>query len=174
MNRRAKVVSVILHVLLIVVVYVFQSMIFPYIPVFGLYPLLLPITSTGIAVYGGCNAGGIAGLFAGMLCDVSLNQPTGVFMVLLTLTGLFIGALADTIMTRGFVTFFLSCVGILVLSAFIQIFPFLLFSTVPQAALLNIGIWQTVYSLIFAFPLWFFVRALSRRAQEASSRERPL
>jgi len=174
MNRRAKVISIILHALFVIMVYIFQGMIFPYLRVYGMVPLLLPIACAGIAVYEGCHAGGIAGLFAGILCDASFNEPVGVFMILLTLSGLFIGALADTVLTRGFVSYMLACIGILVLSAFVQIFPLIFFAGIPYRPLLTVALWQTVYSLVFTIPLWLFVRSLGKRAQEAASRERPL
>ena len=174
MKRRAMIVSIILHALLLLTVYVFQGMIFPYLRINGLVPLLLPIVCVGVAVYEGCHTGGIVGLFAGVLCDASFNQPIGLFTILLTLAGLFVGALADTVLTRGIVTYILSCIAILVVSAFVQIFSPLFFSNAPQAPLLYISLWQTLYSLFFALPIWFFVRALGKHAQAASSRERPL
>ena len=174
MKRRAIVISVALHALLLVIVYVFQGMIFPYVRIYGLVPLILPIVCAGVAIYEGCHAGGIMGLFAGILCDVSFNQPIGLFMIVLTFSGLFFGALADTVLTRGFVTYLFSCVVILLISAFVQIFPFLFFAGILQTTLLDIFLWQTLYSLFFAIPIWFFVRALGKRAQGASERVRPL
>ena len=174
MKRRAFVISVALHALLLVTVYVFQGMIFPYIRIYGLVPLLLPIVCAGVAVYEGCHAGGITGLFAGILCDVSFNQPVGVFTIILTLAGLFFGALADAVLTRGFVTYLLLCIAILFISSFAQIFPFLFFAGHSQVPLLTVTLWQTLYSWLFAVPIWFFVRALGKRAQDASSREKPL
>jgi rod shape-determining protein MreD len=173
-KRRAFIISIIYHALLLLIVYIFQGMIFPYVRILGLIPLLLPIVSTGVAVYEGCHAGGIAGLFAGILCDASFNEPVGLFTVLLTFSGLLIGALADTVVRRGFVTYILSCIAVLAVSAIIQIFPILFFTTTPNAPLLSIILRQTAYSLVFTIPLWFFVSALGKRAQEAASRERPL
>jgi len=158
----------VLHTLLLTVVYVFQGMIFPYLRLYGFTPLLLPIVSTGVAVYEGRYTGGIVGIFAGILCDVSFNEPAGVFTVLLTITGLLTGYVADTVMTRGFATFIICCAAVLALSAFVQVFP-LLYSNVPLQSLLSTAIRQTVYSLLFAFPIWFFVRALGLRAQRVSS-----
>ena len=168
-NRRAFIVLIALHALLLIIVYVFQGMIFSYIRLFGLVPLLLPIVSTGAAVYEGRHAGGIAGLFAGILCDISLNESVGVFTVLLTILGLLVGLLADTVITRGFATFFLCCAAVLAVSAFVQMFPLMFFRNVPPAPLLVLALWQTVYSLVFAVPLWFFVRTLGNRAQRVKS-----
>ena len=174
MKRRTLIVSIVLHALLLMVVYIFQSMIFPYLRLAGLAPLLLPIVSTGVAVYEGRYTGGIVGLFAGILCDVSFHQPTGVFTVLLTLLGLLIGTLADTVIARGFVTFFLCCVAVLAISSLVQMFPFVFFEDVSPGLLWPTALWQTVYSLIFTIPIWFFVRALGKRAQRVSPSGRPL
>ena len=174
MKRRTQIISIILHALLLTIVYVFQGMIFPYIRLFGFVPLLLPVVSTGVAVCEGRYAGGITGIFAGILCDISFGEPAGVFTVLLTLTALLIGTLADTIVTRGFATFMISCAIVLTFSAFAQMFPLLFFENVPPQLLISTAIRQTAYSILFAFPLWFFVRALGNRAQRVSSSGRTL
>ena len=171
MNKRELIISILLHALLLVIVYVFQGMIFPFIRINGLVPLLLPIAGTGIALYEGRDTGGIAGLFAGILCDISFNQPAGVFTVLLTLTGLIVGALADTVVLRGFVTYFISCAAVLIVSAFIQMFPLMILPeySVSLLTLLPVAIQQTIFSLIFVLPIWFFIQALGRRADRVSS-----
>jgi len=173
MKRRTLIVSIALHALLLMIVYIFQSMIFPYLRLAGLAPLLLPIVSTGVAVYEGRYTGGIMGIFAGILCDVSFHQPAGVFTVLLTFTGLLIGTLADTVIMRGFVTFFLSCVVVLAICALIQMFPLVFFEDVPPRLLWWTALWQTVYSLFFTLPIWFSVRSLGKRAQRVSPSGRP-
>jgi len=167
MKKRILIISILLHTLLLVVVYVFQGMIFPFMRLNGLVPLLLPIASTGVALYEGRDTGGVTGLFAGILCDISFNQPAGVFTVLLTLSGLIVGTLADTVVLSGFVTYYICCGAVLVVSAFVQMFPLMLLPdySVSLLSLLPVAIQQTIYSLILAFPIWFFVRALGKRAE---------
>ena len=174
MKRRSIIISILLHALLLILVYIFQSMIFPFIRLLGLAPLLLPIVSTGVAVYEGRDAGGITGLFAGIFCDISFNEPVGLFTVLLTITGLLIGTLADTTITRGFVTYLLCCAAVLSASAIAQIVPFLFIRNAPIQPLISTAIQQTIYSLVFTLPIWFFVRALGKRAQRVSPSGRPL
>jgi len=169
MKRRTQVISVILHAVLLTIVYVFQGMIFPYMRLYGFVPLLLPIVSTGVAVCEGRYAGGTAGIFAGILCDISFGEPVGVFTVLLTVSALIVGTLADTVVTRGFAPFVIACAAVLIVSAFAQMFPLLFFESVPLQPLIATALRQTAYSLVFAFPLWFVVRALGARAQRASS-----
>jgi len=174
MKRRTIIVSIILHAVLLLTVYIFQGLIFPYLRLAGLAPLLLPIVSTGVAVYEGRFTGGVMGLFAGIFCDISFNDPTMVFTVLLTITGLLIGTLADTVIMRGFATYFLSCAAVLAIAAFVQMFPIVFFEEVMPQQLLRTALWQTAYSLLFALPLWFFVRALGKRAQRVAPSGMPL
>jgi len=164
-DRGALIVSIILHALLLTIVYVFQGMIFPYLRVNRLVPLLLPVLSTGVAVYEGRYTGGITGIFAGILCDVSFNEPAGMFTVLLTVTGLLVGMFSDAVITRGFAAFFICSAAVLAVAAFAQMFPLMFFDGIPLRPLLATALWQTVYSLLFTFPLWFFVQALGKRAQ---------
>jgi len=173
MKRKTLIISISLNALLLLMVFVFQGMVFPYIRIAGLSPLLLPLVGTGIAVHEGRVAGGIAGIFAGMLCDLSLNEPVGLFTVLLTFTGLVIGTLADCAVTRGFVTYFLFCAAVLALSAFIQMFHLLYFGNIAISQLMPTAIWQTAYSLIFAFPIWFFIKAIGKRVYRESYSGRP-
>jgi len=166
-------VSILYHAMLLIAVYMLQGMILPYLKFSGLVPLLLPIVSTGVAVYQGRVAGGVVGIFAGILCDISFNEPVGLFTVLLTFTGLVAGLIADTVMSRGFATYYICCAATLIIAALTQMFPLLFFERVPSTPLLTMALRQTIYSLIFAFPLWFFLRALGKRAQRVSP-SRPL
>jgi len=170
MKKRILIITILLHALLIVTVYVFQGVILPFMRLNGLVPLLLPVASTGIALYEGRYTGGIAGLFAGILCDISFNHPVGVFTVFLTLSGLVVGTLADTVILRGFVTYYICCSAVLIVSAIVQMFPLVVspLYSIPIQSLLSIAIQQTIYSLIFALPIWFFVQSLGRWTERMS------
>jgi len=170
MKKQEFIVSILLHALFIVSIYVFQGVIFPHMRLAGLVPLLLPIACTGVALYEGRYYGGITGIFAGILCDISFNQPAGVFTVFLTLVGLVIGTIADTVVLRGFVTYYISCAVVLVLSSFIGMIPLIIspLQNIPVQALITTAVQQTLYSLVLAFPIWFFVRALSKRTDRVA------
>jgi len=170
MRKQELIISILLHALFIISIYVFQGVIFPHMRIAGLVPLLLPIACTGIALYEGRYYGGITGIFAGILCDVSFNQPAGVFTVFLTLTGLIVGTIADTVVLRGFVTYYISCAIVLALSSVIGMIPLIIspLQNVSMQAILTTATQQTIYSLILAFPIWFFVRALSKRTDRVA------
>lgn len=151
------------HIIFIIIVYIFQSMIFSYIPILGTYPVILPIAVVGIATFEGSSRGGGYGLLAGTLCDISFHQPVIIMTVTLTVIGIVVGILSETIMSRGFPTFIICCLGALILTAFVSMFSLLFFSGVDMSVLLTVGLQQTLYSMLFAVPIYFIVRALGRR-----------
>jgi len=165
LKKQVLITNVLLHALLLITVYILQSMFFPFMRIGGLVPLALPLVVAGVALYEGKYTGGVVGIFAGILCDMSFNNPVGVFTVFLTIAGLVIGALSDTIVLRGFVTYYIACAGILILSAMVQMFPMMFLQGYPFHFLIDTAIGQTVYSLILAFPIWFPVRALAKRVE---------
>jgi uncharacterized membrane protein YeaQ/YmgE (transglycosylase-associated protein family) len=99
-----------------------------------------------------------------MLCDISFNQPAMVMTVTLTAVGIVVGLLSETVMARGFPTYFLGCAGALILTSFVSFFGLLFFKNVEITALLETAAMQVLYSMIFTIPIYFIVRALGRRS----------
>lgn len=151
------------HILFIIIIYIIQSMVFTYIPINGIFPVLLPIAVVGLATFEGSSRGGGYGLLAGILCDVSFNQPVIVMTVVLTAVGIIVGVLSETIMARGFPTYFLSCAAVLVMTSFVSIFPLVFFANVEFSALLRTGVLQVLYSIVFTLPIYPIVRSLGRK-----------
>lgn len=174
-KRITTAISILLHALFLIIVYIFQGAIFPYLRLGGLVPLLLPVAVTGVALYEGCDTGGVFGLFAGILCDVSFNQPVGTFTVVLTAVGLGIGILSDSVILSGFISYYLCCAAVLFFCAFVQMTPIIaLPNNIPPYEILMKVSTQTLYTLAVAFPMWFPVRALGRRAEHITPSGRML
>ena len=159
-KRQAAIITIILYAVLLLVVYIFQSMILPFIRVGGLVPLILPIVSTGIAISVGRFAGGVSGLFAGMFTDLSLNQPLALFTVILTISGVVIGTAAETVFAKKFGTYFISCVAVLAFCSVVHLLPLFIAGSAPILTLLNTSLWEIVYSLVFTIPIWLAIRAI--------------
>ncbi|HHT17873.1 MAG TPA: hypothetical protein GXZ77_09240 [Papillibacter sp.] len=154
----------ILHIVFIVAVYMLQAMVFPYLPVGGYVPVLLPIAVVGIALFEGAFRGGGYGLLAGMLCDVAFHQPVLAMTITLTAIGIACGVLSETILARGFPSYIVCCFAALMLTSFVSMFSLLFYAGVDPFSLFQIALGQSLYSLIFACPLYFFVRLLARSA----------
>ncbi|MDR0839057.1 MAG: hypothetical protein LBN99_05385 [Oscillospiraceae bacterium] len=163
--KRRHVISFAYHALFLIIVYVVQALVLPYITALPSIPLILPLAAVGAAMFEGGSRGAAAGLFAGALCDLSMNQPIASFTVLFTVMCLAIGILSDTVIARGFAPYFLMCVGALALCSFVQMFTLLFFDDVPPRGLLTEALRQGLVSLPFTVPVYFGARGLVRRKE---------
>jgi len=163
-NKNA-VLSPALHALLLLVVYILQAEVFSYIRIFGYTPALLPLAAVAVGMLEGCQRGSIFGLFAGIFCDISFNQPAATMTLTLTLLGLFAGYLGETVVRRGLLALFVCGFGALMLTAFIQMFGQLFFENTPAGPLLLTALCQALCSLIFVLPLYWAVGYIARRTR---------
>lgn len=158
------ILKILLHLPLLLLAYILQDMIFTRLEVFGARPLVLPVAVAAVAMFEGSVRGGIFGLAAGILCDASLGQPAVLFTILLTVCGLTVGILGETVLARGFPSFLTCCTGTLVLCVFCQALPLLIYAGAPIRALAMTALAQLVYSILFALPVYRMARTLSRLA----------
>jgi rod shape-determining protein MreD len=163
--KRDFIIKLMFRILLLLSVYILQAMVFPYLPLWGVTPVLLPMVVVGVALFEGYVTGGIFGIFAGILCDMSFNQPTIMFTLVLTGVGLLVGLMSDTVLARGFPSFLLCSILALMITAFFQMFGLLFYENVPLASLIDTALYQTLYSIIFSIPMYYASRAISRRVQ---------
>lgn len=160
--KNGKVLKYLALIGFVFVVYILQSMIFTHIALFGAKPLLLPVAAVCIGLYEGGERGAVTGIIAGMLCDLSFNQPTVEFTLLLTAIGLLSGILFEYYLDRGFPSCLLVCALVLIISAFVQMFPLLIYRHVQLISLLKTAFIQTAYSLVFAIPFYHICRLIGK------------
>lgn len=165
MTKGQATAAVVLHAVYLLTVYILQSLVLPHFRVINSVPLLLPLAAVGIALFEGGTKGGVFALFAGILCDLSFNQPTIMFTVILTVIGILVGFLAETVVARGFPAYVALCAAALIIVTFVQMASLLFFAGAAQTVLLKTAAIQIVYSLVFTLPLYFISRALGKSAQ---------
>ncbi len=146
----------------LLILYILQSTLFTHIELLGVKPLLLPVAAAGISLFCGRVEGGVFGLFAGILMDLSYNQLTVQFTLLLTFLGVLLGLLSDTVLVQGFPSFLLSCVLELALISVYQVLSAAVLHSAPMAAAAGVGLRQTAYSLLFSLPVYYFSRFYCR------------
>ena len=142
--------------------YVLQAAVFPYLPILRTKPLILPVVSMAIAVYEGHVRGGAWGLAAGILCDCALSQPTVVFTLLLTLLGVGVGLLGETVLTRGYASYAVTAAAGLFLCGVIQTLRLALYAGANLFLLMGLILVQTLYSMLFSIPAYLSARRISR------------
>lgn len=163
MSNAAKdiLIRIITHTLMLLVLFVLQSMVFSRLRVMGAAPLILPVTVVGVALSEGATWSGAFGIAAGIFCDASYMETTVFFTVLLPILGVLAGLLSELFLTQGLLSYLLCCVLTLAIIAFFQLFAFLVFRDVSPQALMITALLQTIYSLILAVPVYYFTKAVS-------------
>ena len=157
-----RVIKVILYAVILIISYLLQAMAFVRTGLFGIRPLVLPTAVVSVAVFEGSEKGSLFGLFAGMLCDLSMAQPMIEFTLILTLVGAGVGLLADKLLSRGFPTYVICSVAALAAASAVQTIGAILFSNASGADAFYVAWRQTLCSLIFVWPLYYPARAIAK------------
>ena len=159
-------------ILVMLLCYFLQSAVFSRLPIFGVCPLILPLAAAGAGLLGSSAWGGAFGLLCGILCDAALGGGGLLFTVAMTVMGFFCGFLGDFVLARGFPSYLLLSLGVLLVSAILQMFGLLVFDRVPLWPLAYMGLKQTLASAVFILPLYFCLRRALRcwrRSRERTS-----
>lgn len=154
--------KILIYGLFLFFIYILQSVVFSRLTLFGVKPVIFPLAVVCTAMFEGCVKGGIFGLASGILCDISYNQPTIQFTLILTVLGIFIGVLTDTIFAKGFPTYLIASIFAILLCTFAQIFGLLIFHGIAFRQLFYPAAFQFLYSLLFLLPIYISVRSISR------------
>lgn len=151
------------HTLILLLLFVLQGMVFSRLRIVGIAPLILPVSVVGVALFEGPTWGGGFGIAAGLLSDLSSTDTLVFFTVLMLIFGIFIGLMGEYVLARGFPSFLICSVLALLITAFLQMFGFLVFAGVPAVALIQVALGQSLYSAVFILPIYYLSRILSRR-----------
>ncbi|MBQ8830381.1 MAG: hypothetical protein IJ017_02135 [Oscillospiraceae bacterium] len=162
--RRETVLDIVYNGIFLLVLYVLQAGVFPWFAE-GAVPLLLVIAAAGLSHFTDSGRGAVLGLFCGILCDVALGRPTIIYTVTLSIIGLFLGYLGDTILSRRFPSYLICCLGALVVVSFVQMFALLFFEDVAIFPLLITAVIQIVTSMVCAVLLYPVIKWISRKSR---------
>lgn len=159
----AKIRKAILCFLVLLGVLLLQDIVLSRIEIFGVRPMIIPIAAASIGYFNGGVWGGVFGILAGLSADASLNGSSVMMTVLFPAIGFFAGALPMFLISRRFLSFFLVNLGALLLTAFFQMFRFLVFTDTAAGPLLLTLALQTLWSAPFIFVVYYPCRAIARR-----------
>ena len=162
-RKKRAILKVLRYGLFLLVLYILQGLIFSHFKIFGSVPMLFPMAVIGVALFAGINTGGVFGLFAGILCDISLNETAALFTITYTIIGLLIGTLSESVITRSMLSYCILSLLALMLTAFFQMFSLLFFVGERPELLVETAVIQTLVSLIFLFPIYAVTRLIIRR-----------
>lgn len=139
-----------------------QDIILSRIELLGVKPFITPIAVAAVGYFTGGVWGAVFGLLAGLSADASLNGSDVMMTVVFPIIGFFSGALPMFLMSRRFISFFIISLGASVLTALCQLFRFLVFTDTRVLPLLVTGVLQVLWSLPFAFVVYYLCRRVSK------------
>lgn len=129
-------------------------------------PFFVPVIVTAIGMWEGGVWGAVLGGFTGLYCDMNMLDSSVLLLVLFTAFGFFSGVLADYLINRRFVAYLMLTAMALLLAALCQGFPLWAFHGTSLGLLLPVVLVQTLWSVPFAVPAYFAVKAISGQTRE--------
>lgn len=155
-------IKILLYIPLLLIAFILQAGIFALLPIAGAKPLILLAAVVGVAFFNGCKHGGGFGLAAGMLCDISYNQPTAEFTVMFTLIGICIGLLTDSLLAKGFPAFLICSICAFLICGILETLNPIIYEGAEVIPLMKVVANQLLYSLLFILPSYYTARFIYR------------
>lgn len=154
-----------LYFMLLIMFVLFQDAVFVHVAPFGVRSFFMPALVTAVGLFEGGWRGGVFGLAAGVLADLSGTSIRLMFTLLYPLMGFTVGLLTEFLFNRRFYVYAISALIALFLSAFCQMFGLLTAHPEVAGALWKTCILQTLWSIPFIFPAYYACKALPRRLE---------
>ena len=167
----SKLRKAILYLLYLLGVLLVQTEILSKITVLGVRAMVVPAAVAAAALFENGRGGALFGLAAGYFTDLVFPETTVWFTILFTLCGYGIGLGGKYVLRKGFVTYMVLAVLMLLLGTLGQMFPFLFGGGAAAAAALRTGLLQTLWSLPVT-PLFYFpCRAIASSRKDFPAHE---
>jgi len=144
-------------------VWLLDAYILPRWPVFGISPMLLPLTVAAVAVLEGAYAGTGFGMAVGLLWELAYPGGFGGLVIAMALAGMVMGAVSQYALSQSFLTCLLCSAGVLSLLDLLRVLAHLLAKTAALPALLSVAVPEVLLSLLWTPAVWFlFLRIHAR------------
>lgn len=153
----------VVYALLLLVFWLLQVVILSHITVLGVHAVIMPALVVAVGLFEGGWRGGMFGLAAGIICDLSYTTPTVLFTVLFPIFGFVEGFLTEFLINRRFYAYFVSAAGALMISGVLSMMRLLLSQPDSRAALWGSCITQVLLALPFAVAAYYACLAVPRR-----------
>ncbi len=150
-----------LYAVYLLVVLLFQDMVFSNLRIAGVRPMFSPAAAVAAGMFEGGVWGGMFGLVLGLFSDMTFTENTALFTVLFPVFGFFSGALTQFLATKRFVAYIPVAILALFITAFAQMFGvWIADSSSASWYFLRTAILQGLWSIPLALPLYFPCRAM--------------
>ena len=163
MTRRDFLIKWLVYTLALLPILILTLYVFPWIPIFGTIPALLPVAAITVAVLEGPVGGAGFGLFVGILSDALIPGIPGTMTFALCFLGACAGAAARYGVRQNMVGCLICSTGTMFMINLIRVIYLLLRDAAPLGILLSTSLAEIFWSLVFlpliyGIFLWVFRR----------------
>ena len=163
MTRRDFLIKWLVYTLALLPILILTLYVFPWIPIFGTIPALLPVAAITVAVLEGPVGGAGFGLFVGILSDALIPGIPGTMTFALCFLGACAGAAARYGVRQNMVGCLICSTGAMFTINLIRVIYLLLRDAAPLGILLSTSLAEIFWSLVFlpliyGIFLWVFRR----------------
>lgn len=163
MTRRDFLIKWLVYTLALLPILILTLYVFPWIPIFGTIPALLPVAAITVAVLEGPVGGAGFGLFVGILSDALIPGIPGTMTFALCFLGVCAGAAARYGVRQNMVGCLICSTGAMFMINLIRVIYLLLRDAAPLGILLSTSLAEIFWSLVFlpliyGIFLWVFRR----------------
>lgn len=144
-------------------IWLLDAYILPRYPVFGVLPMLLPLTVASVAVLEGSYAGAGFGLAVGLLWEATYPAGNGGFVFGMALGGMLSGSLSQYALSRSFLGCLFCSSGLLAALSGLRVCFALLNDDASLRALLAVALPELIFSLVWLPLVWLIFNVVYRR-----------
>lgn len=156
-----KIRRAVLYALYIIIVLVFQNLVFSRVSLLGVRCMFVPAAAVAIGMFQGSAWGAVFGLVTGYLCDMSCSENAVMFTLLFSVFGFFSGALSQRLINKRFFAYLIVCIGAFVITAAVQSFRHLFILGSDVEDVLITAALQALWSIPFSVPLYYPCKRLA-------------
>jgi len=163
LTRKKHIAKWLFYLLALVPVWFLEAAVLRRMPVFGVFPMLLPLAAVAVAVLEGSAVGTGYGLAVGILCDAVYYGTGGSMTIGLALVGAAAGLITQYALRQNFFGYILCAGGSLAALDTLRVLRRLLGGTAQLEPLLKIALPEVFWSLLFAPVIYLLFRLVHRR-----------
>ena len=163
MTRRDFIHKWLVYALGLLPVWLLDAYILPRYPLWGVAPMLLPLTVAAVAVLEGAYSGTGFGMAVGLLWELAYPGGFGGLVFYLALSGMAMGSVAQYALSQSFPGCLICSAGVLGLLDCLRVVRMLFINAAGLADLLQVAIPEFLWSLAWTPLVWLLFRAIYNR-----------
>ena len=152
-----------IYVMFLILVQFMQDTVLARFAILGVKTMFVPAAITAVGFQEGGWRGGLYGLLAGVLCDMTYSENTVLFTILFPALGFVSGFAADFMLNRSYLAYLFAAAACLLITGCVQMIRVLVLQPGALFYCLIVVVGQALISMPIAALLYFPVEQIASR-----------